>query len=662
MTGPDAIHDREAQTRAEDALALLRCPRCSSALQQDDGGLACVGCAKHYVVTEGVIDLRLAAAGEGTGSSAALPTIVSATPAGWKEAVRTFLGDRDDALSLLDALVAGRHQAWRGFLDLKAESRVLCIGGGYGSLVECLASHCMQVYVLEPDMARLHFILKRLAIFGVDDAAIPLAGDGKERLPFADASLDAVVMTEPTAFDATPHCLDEVRRVLRDEGQLLLIADNRLSLALPAGWWDRWATAPRPLPDVARAGGLLTSWWHRRSGPRSLPALRRRLASRRFGVVEVLGLWPSRRQFDEILPLYDGVPLVLSGEARSWRQRVKRRGLFLAAHTVVAQAGRGRHLSAYDRIYAAVARDLPGGGDGAVVRPLRYLMTRKDKMIVRARRGEEHLVIRIPLSEAAAQAEANHAAALARLVASHPGLAPAPLVAGCVDGFDYRVETALPGVPLRRLIADHGRVEVLEHVDSLLEAMNPVDTLVREPLEGAAYTRLVEARLERLFKLVRNPVQQGQLRDFFDRQLHGARLPLGLVHGDFSASNIYVAGDSAGIVDWEAAAFDDLPILDSIGYLESILRPFSPRRSLAEGFHALARWDLPSAAEERFLLARYERLDIDPAHHVGLVYLRWLRQIDYLTPYWLSYDPGGQERYIHQVIRLLLKGDAVSRK
>jgi aminoglycoside phosphotransferase (APT) family kinase protein len=393
----------------------------------------------------------------------------------------------------------------------------------------------------------------------------------------------------------------------------------------------------------------------------SLPTLRRRLASCDLGVVDVFGLWPSRLQFDEILPLQDGAPLALPGEARPWRQRLRRKGFFLPAHSLIAQAGGRRRLSSYDRICAAIAHDLAAAGKDPV-RPLRYLMTRKDKMIIRAARGSEDLVVRVPFGAAAVAAEARHAAALARLAVSHPSLAPEFLAAGRIDGFDYQVETALPGAPLRRAILQRRSPEILDRVEQLLEVMNPAGSLVHAPLEDAAYARLIEARLDRLDQLVRDPDQQRRLRGFFRGRLYGARLPIGLVHGDFSASNIFIAGDRTGIVDWEAAAYDDLPILDAIGYLESILRPFSPRRSLAEGFHALAQRNFPSAAEERFLFARYERLDIDSSHHVGLVYLRWLRQIDYLSPYWLSYDPGGQERYVHQVVQLLLSDDAASRE
>src|SRR3546814_5432478 len=68
--------------------------------------------------------------------------------------------------------------------------------------------------------------------------------------------------------------------------------------------------------------------------------------------------------------------------------------------------------------------------------------------------------------------------------------------------------------------------------------MNPEGSLAHAPLEDAAYARLSEARLDRLDQLVHDPDQQRRLRGFFRGRLYGARLPIGLVHGDLSASNI----------------------------------------------------------------------------------------------------------------------------
>ena len=583
----------------------------------------------------------------------ALPQLTVLSEEGWTDAVRSFLDGRKDSLQLLDALVAGRHRAWRGFLDIRADSRVLCIGAGYGALAESLAQHCKQLCVVDPLTARLKFLEQRRAIFA-PEADIELVQAGaRGRLPFDDGRFDAVVLAEPELVDDPAAFAGELRRLLRAQGQLFLIADNRFSLALPRGPWDRW---PGPLAGLARGAALAARWWRGDNGARSLAGLRRGLAFTGFGHLAAYGLWPARQQFDEILPLREGHRVSGQSGARSWKQRLKRRSFFLPAYCVVAQAGGDRRCSTYDRIFAAAAGQLTGDPAALPLQAWRHIMTRKDKMVVQARQAENEVILRIPFAAAAAEAEARHASALQRLERTHPGLAPRLLAEGSVDGIGYRVETALPGQPLRRALAQHGPKEALVRVEGLLETMNPSAALRVAPLAEDSYARLVEARLQRLDPFVRDRERRGRLRNYFRERLYGLPLPFGLVHGDFSASNIYLAGEAAGMVDWEAADFDDLPILDAIGYLESALRPMFPRRSLAESFHALAQWNLPEGLEERFLVARYEKLGIDRRYHSALVYLRWLRQIDHLVPYWLRYDPRGQDRYIHEVIHTLLRG------
>lgn len=650
--GCDADRDQRKLAQRETSLAPLRCPDCSSDLVSEDGFLACGVCARRYPADRRVIDFRSGSSGaSATALTEAFPDVKATTPEAWSDAVREFLRGREDAIEKLDALTAERRQAWKIFLDLKPGGRLLCLGCESGAAIQSLAPHAGQIYVLEQSIAKLRFVQKRLAIFAPDDDITFLAGGGEGRLPFAGDSFDAVIATELTAAGQ----LTEVRRVLQSEGQFLALADNRLSLSLPAGWWDRWSTVPKPLPQLARTLGLLAGWWRKRSGLQSLPGLRRQLGSVGFSEAEAFGLWPGRSDLEEIIPLRNYRSVDSPKEASPWKARLRRQGLFLPAHCVVAQAGGSRRQSSYERILSSAARTLAGDQETVPLHAERHLLTRKDKMVILLQRGNDPMVLRIPFSLAAVAAEERHAGMAAQLADTRPGLAPRPLTRGRVDGIDFRVETALPGRPLKGALLEQGSAALLERAESLLEALNPEGTLQSAPFEGETYERLVEARLERLFGLLRDQGQQRRLCAFFRTRLYGATMQFGLVHGDFSSSNIYIAGEGAAIIDWESAAFDDLPILDAIGYLESTLRFSSTGHSLAKSFLALDRKDFPSAAEERFLIARYARLGLDPVCHSGLVYLRWLRQIDHLLPYWLGYDPDGQRRYIHEVVESMLE-------
>ena len=594
-------------------------------------------------------------ASRGAGGGDVLPLVEALTPDAWVSGVCDFLAHCDDPMAMQDLLTAGRRQAWKIFLDLTPGRRLLCLGCELGALVESLTPHAGELYVLEHDMDRLRFVQRRLAIFNKDDAIHLMAGSIDGRLPFSDNAFDAVVVIGQARSQVSGVLLQDVRRILRDRGQVFVLGDNRFSMALPLGWWDRWSTLPRPLPSLARGLGLLGGWWAKRNGVESLPGLRRKLRNAAFTDLEALGLQPGRGQLEEILSLAPRRQGLSGGSALPWKQRLKRQPAFLPAHAIVAQAGGTRRVSTYERIIAEAGRQLALGRQAAAFNVERNIVTRKDKLIILAERHDVSLVLRIPFGAAAKAAEARNAAMTRRLSAQSRGVSPRPLASGEVDGVLYHVETALPGRPLKRLLAESASTDLLSRVEVMLEALNPASSLQRLTLEGATYERLVEARLERLFPFLRDRDQRHGLRAFFHNALHGAELSGGLVHGDFSGSNIYLSDQKAGVIDWESGAFDDLPVLDAIGYLESILRPAAPNHSLAKSFRALADWDLPAAAEKQFLLARYQRLGVDPVCHAGLVYLRWLRQIDHLLPYWLRYDPAGQERYIHQVVQGLLE-------
>ena len=583
-----------------------------------------------------------------------LPVIDAVTSEAWVDALRDFLAGCADPLAAQDWLTAGRRQAWKVFLDLKPGSRLLCIGAGSGLLAESLAPHARQLFVLDHDLQRLRFVRQRLAIRGGAERVVLLAGDEDTQLPFAEGVFDGVVLAEHAVSGPPAPLLGEVRRVLKSDGQVFVLGDNRFSLSLPPGWWDRWSGLPFPLPGLARGLGLFGGWWRKRSGSQSLPSLSGKLRQAGFSNLDALGLHPGRSRLDEIIPLDRRWQNPLADRELSRKQRLKRRGVFLPAYGIIAQAGGERRQSSFERLLDRAARQLAGDRGAGPLRPARNVITRKDKLIIHAQQHDVFLVLRLPFGAAAEAAEARNAAVTARLAEQSRGVSPRPLAAGDVDGISYYLETALPGRPLKRVMARSSSTDLLGRVETMLETLNPAPTLRREKLEGALYERLVEERLERLFRFLPGQDRQQGLRAFFRHKLLGAEMALGLVHGDFSGSNIYLAEQKAGIIDWESGAFDDLPILDAIGYLESILRPAAKGHSLALSFRALAQWDLPSAAEKQFLAARYARLGVDATCHPGLVYLRWLRQIDHLLPYWLRYDPAGQDRYIHQVVQSLL--------
>lgn len=126
------------------------------------------------------------------------------------------------------------------------------VGAGTGKLTRLLVERGLHVSAVEPDPAML-------AVLG---RAVPRAQAhqaGADALPFADASLDAVVVGQ--AWHWFPHdvAASEVRRVLRPGGRLGLAWND---VRAGPGWWseverlDPTRGTPEPFDLGRQAPGL----------------------------------------------------------------------------------------------------------------------------------------------------------------------------------------------------------------------------------------------------------------------------------------------------------------------------------------------------------------------------------------------------------------------
>jgi ubiquinone/menaquinone biosynthesis C-methylase UbiE len=128
-----------------------------------------------------------------------------------------------------------------------AHGRVLEIGAGTGLNVPHYPDGLVELILAEPDPSMHRRLLRR------DDGRATVVAASADRLPVADASVDTVVSTLVLCTVEDPEAtLLEIRRVLRPDGQLLLIEHVRAhgrSLAaaqrLLRGPWSRFARGCR---------------------------------------------------------------------------------------------------------------------------------------------------------------------------------------------------------------------------------------------------------------------------------------------------------------------------------------------------------------------------------------------------------------------------------
>ncbi|CAM2984229.1 class I SAM-dependent methyltransferase [Saccharomonospora xinjiangensis] len=121
-------------------------------------------------------------------------------------AERSFLGRRREALL---------HNLTGSVLD---------VGAGTGANLPHLRS-AERIVAVEPDPAMRARLAPRAA---AADVPVEVSDASAEALPFADGSFDAVVFTLVLCTVADPDAaLSEARRVLRDDGKLVLLEHVR---------------------------------------------------------------------------------------------------------------------------------------------------------------------------------------------------------------------------------------------------------------------------------------------------------------------------------------------------------------------------------------------------------------------------------------------------
>jgi SAM-dependent methyltransferase len=146
-----------------------------------------------------------------------------------------WLGERAGLRALRRELLAGAH------------GRTLEIGAGTGLNLPYYPGDLDDIVLLEPDAAMRTQLGQRFRNSGRAGHIIDAPA---EHLPFGNASVDTVVSTFVLCtVDAPDRVLQEIARVLRPDGHLLIVEHVRSDALRLARWQDRLA---RPWRRFAR--------------------------------------------------------------------------------------------------------------------------------------------------------------------------------------------------------------------------------------------------------------------------------------------------------------------------------------------------------------------------------------------------------------------------
>ena len=243
-----------------ETMDLLRCLKCSQAVDCGPEQGVCRGCGATWPVSNGIPRFFQSPDhywGE-VGRSQAVELLEAARQGSWREAVRARFPEKDNMrFGLLDP----QRASWAPMMGLDEHSRALDIGSGYGAITHSLSRFAGEVYSVEAIAERIDFSRERFRQDGIGN--VHLVQASATSLPLAENSFDLVVVNGVLEWvgewDVTVdprtvqiNFLKKICRLLKQDGRLLVGIENRFGLGFLLGQLDHsgipyTSLVPRPV-------------------------------------------------------------------------------------------------------------------------------------------------------------------------------------------------------------------------------------------------------------------------------------------------------------------------------------------------------------------------------------------------------------------------------
>jgi len=204
-----------------------------------------------------------------------------------------------------------------------------------------------------------------------------------------------------------------------------------------------------------------------------------------------------------------------------------------------------------------------------------------------------------------------------------------------IDGEVYFVESALPGGSAHRLPPDPETRRQLQTVAAGAIRQFHTRTASSVVVDTELLDRWIEQPLQRLRRLMGGRANgaanaaairrvETELRD----SLLGRRLSASWVHGDYWTGNLLTepGGSLTGIIDWDLAAPDDLPLRDLL-HLLLYTRKLVQRCELGDVVRRLLIACIWTSHERELIEAMDEALPGDYLSERTRVLIYWLRHV-----------------------------------
>lgn len=667
------------------------CSNCKGKLFELESEFQCTNCGNIYSVNNKIIDFRCKRQDYyfNPVSSTQMDVLTEKIrPDTWPDVIQEFIKLVGPKLpdSWIDNLVVDGRYAWKFFLDLDKEKKLLDIGCGLGNLVSNLAPYVGITYAMDLTYKRLAFTKKRMSVFNASDDIVFIAGGDHQYLPFPDHSIDCVTLSGVLEWigegDLSLYTegskpkrlwnmltslfgkknprniqlafLKEIKRILKTDGQLFVGIENRLSHEYFTGRPDHHSNLkygslmPRFLANLY---SIIINKKPYRTYTYSIPGYKKLFKDAGFESTEFIGFIDGYSFLKEMLPAEVNIQNWQQDKKKNIKHKIYSHKYFVPAYGIIASSNNIRKRL-QDKLFDVIRVKIGGNSNNASLIIRSYTITGKEKLIIRARFNSNKIVIKLPLNQASLESQEKNKILLEKMEGSP--LCPKFLCQVNIDELKGFVEEEIEGEYITSLIQTKTPSESLyKNVAELFAKINPKNNLSPKiEFSGLFYERIVERPLNLLFSVLKDKELNKQLHAFFKKQFKNQFLMPGIYHGDVSVSNILVDSNNVyRLIDWEAGMIDGLPILDSINFVCSFYRYNNQKECMSDTIDKLTSEYFRKSEDWHFLEKQYDYFEIDPNLHESLVYLNWLQNITHLLPFTLKYNRKNIEKFIYDVAK-----------
>lgn len=668
------------------------CVKCQGRLFRLEQKLQCSSCMSEFIIDDGIIDFR----GNRQGyyfnpiSATNMDTLINQIGVdNWSQTVRSFIkcvGPKSPD-SWIDNLVVDSRYAWKIFLDSDKSKSLLDIGCGLGNLVSNLAPHFGKVYAMDLTYKRLQFTQKRSLIFNASDDFSFIAGGDQKYLPFPDRSIDCVTLSGVLEWvgegDTAPYnsgnkfrrlwhmlannfgessprsiqiaFLKEIRRVLKEDGQLFVGIENRLNYEYFVSRPDHHSNLkygslmPR---FMANLYSIFVKHQPYRTFTYSIPGYRKLFAEAGFDSLEFIGLFDGYSFLRKMLPFTKIGKIWQPSKEKYLKEKIFSNKYFVPAYGIVASSSNRKRTSVHDKIFNAITQKM-GGGISQNFITKSYIVTDKEKLIINCNIAAKDVVVKIPLNEASLLAQKKNKELLIKV----SGLSVSPDFICQVEerGLQGFVEEEVKGDIISALIRSNiSHKNLYQGIGELLGKLNSPESVMlkgKTEFSGDIYKRVVEYPLKDLFVELKDKSLNDYLYEYFSDNLKGKYVGSGIYHGDLSVSNIMMTPDgSYQLIDWEGGMENGIPVLDAINFIGSYYRHTNAQAGMNDTINVLTNDNFKESEEWNFLVEQYKYWGIDLNLHKSLVYLNWLSNVSHLLPFSLRFNEKNINNLIYDVV------------